>query len=276
MGRKVTAILLACFLLVLVGCSRNEGVLNTDQPAVLYPSGGPAPSGSIAAPLPTENTDPSENTEPTVEPGPWTHEAALIHLLEETNQTGEYLPSNGAEAPGSLTPVDRIPAADQSRVGETVPIILAQRQQTIPFYFRCTADGNERLAVFINAKIPMLVIFETDIGGIRGLYEHIQAETVFSGKILSMTNLDKAQGSVYARNCCADTSDVRADEILTDGTLMTDGGCVGIVGTPDGGVALTVIKGGIYECASDGLKFDIDWMHQVFRRYSLENLIPAM
>ncbi len=261
-----------CLLLCFLCACAEEPVPERTPPATVIP----IPTGGTVSQEtePTVNgpvwsTEPTENTEPML---PWAHEAALTNLLEDTNYHGEYLPGDGLPVPGSLIPVELIPAASQSRVGETVSIILAQRQQAIPFYYRCTAEGEERLAVFIDAKIPMLVIFETELGGIKELHDHIQSETVFQGKILSMTNLDRTEGSVYAKSRSKNTENVLDGEILTDGTSLTAGECVGVVGTDDGSTAITVIKGGRYETASDGLKDDIDWMKQVFQRYSLENV----
>ncbi len=165
----------------------------------------------------------------------------------------------------------QIPQPSQSRIGETVSLILAREQQEIPFYYSYNRSGEERLAVFIHAKIPMLVVFETQLGGIQELYRCISSETVFQGKILSMTNIDNLESQVYARNLFG-SDDVAEDEHLTADTSLVEGECVGIVGTDEGGTVLSIVKGGMYESASEGLKQQIDWMKKILMRYSLEDV----
>lgn len=231
------------------------------------------PSASVTQPS-TAPTEPIASTEPaSTSEQPWSHKAALTNLLEETNRTGELLPPAEPEMtapPGTLVDISRIPKASQNRIGETVSIILAKQQQSIPFYYACSETGEERLAVFINApKIPMLVVFETKLGGIKGLYSHIASEAVFEGKILSMTNISWEEGAIHAVSACIYIEDIPAKEILTADTALVAGECIGIVGTDSSGAVLNVLRGGKYSTASNALKEDIDWMNQKFERYGI-------
>ncbi len=263
--RKIRVLIVMGLLIcMLAGCL--EPVLN-------LPSLAQTEGTTSEATVPTESlavTEPTIATQPTVQPVlPWEHEAALIHLLQDTNHNGEYLPDDGASPPGSQIPVELIPQPDQSRIGETVSLILAQRQQDVPFYYCCNEAGDERLAVFIHAKIPMLAVFETELGGIQGLYSCIASETVFQGKILSMTNIAADEGNIYGRSILGST-DVAENELLTADTSLIVGECLGIIGTDESETVLSVVKGGVYESASDMLKGDIDWVKRIFKRYSLE------
>lgn len=269
-------------LLLLCACA-------VQKPVITEPSGSQTPtqttattptSGTISttgATEPTKNTEETGVTETTgsTEPTtPWDHEAALSRFLEETNHNGEMASEDELLPPGTLPDVERIPKASQTQVGETVPIILAQKQSKVAFYYSFTEDGPERLAVVIPAeKIPMMVIFETELGGIQGLCRVIETEEVFQGKILSMTNITPEEGDIQVFNVCGSTYPIPAREILTKGTSVNVGECLGVVGTDDTGTAVTVIKGGVYETASAALKEDLDWMKGKFARYSLENIV---
>ena len=121
-------------------------------------------------------------------------------------------------------------------IGETVSIILTKQQQATPFYYSCSETGAERLAVFIQAeRIPILIIFETQLCGVEALCKQIRSGAAFQGKILSMTNISFGEGNVYAPNLCRYTDDIQANEILTEKSAITVGECLGVVGIASGG-----------------------------------------
>ena len=269
-------------LLLLCACAVQKPVITEPsdsqtptQTTVTTPTSGTITTTGATEPTKnTEETGATETTENTEPTAPWDHEAALSRFLEETNHSGEIASEGGLVPPGTLPDVNLIPKASQTRLGESVSIILAQKQSKVAFYYSYAENGTERLAVVIPAeKIPMLVIFETELGGIRGLCRVIETEEVFQGKILSMTNITPTEGKVQAFNVCGSTYGIPASEILTKETTVNVGECLGVVGTDDAGTAVTVIKGGVYETASQELKANLDWVQGKFARYSLEDIV---
>ncbi len=162
----------------------------------------------------TSGTYPVPTT--TAAPVVWPHEAALDRFLTQVNHEGTigYDPSAEPVAPGTLPDVKFIPTADQSMVGSRVPIILAQEQQAIPFYYSYdTVTGIERLAVVLQAdRIPMLIIFETTLGGLNGLCEKIAKQEPFEATILSMTNISYQEG-MYTYNAATHDGNVELIDI---------------------------------------------------------------
>lgn len=223
----------------------------------------------------TENYDPV-TTIGTQSPQPtqpiWQHEAALMRFLEDINHTGTIIPSTEPVPPGTLPEVWRIPQPNQDLVGQTVDIVLAQDQQAIPFYYSCSEAGVESLFVFIEAdKIPMLINFGVQLGGIQGLYQHIQNETVFQGRIFGMKNLSFEEGNVYAYNVCSYHTDIPDNEILNEVTDLTVGVCMGVVGNGfrHGEETVNLLKGAKRENMSSQFHKDVDWMYQLLQRYGL-------
>lgn len=198
------------------------------------------------------------------------HEASLFRFLEETNHSGTYLPNKELVPPGTPYEIWQIPKASQTLVGQTVSLILAKVEWAVPFYYSCDEDGTERLAVYLQAEaVPMLMIFETDLGGIHGLYRKIKNEEIFQGKVLAVTNVDDVEGNFQAYGVCRYVDDVRESEIISVETSLTAGECLGVVNS-DGTV---ILKAGQYATASDALREDIEWMHEKFLRYSLDELM---
>lgn len=269
-------------LLLLCACAAQKPVITepsdshtpTQTTATTPTSGTISTTGATEPTKNTEETGATETTGSTEPTAPWDHEAALSRFLEETNHSGEIPAEDKPVPPGTLPDVNLIPKASQTRLGETVSIILAQKQSKVAFYYSCAENGTERLAVVIPAeKIPMMVIFETELGGIQGLCRVIETEEVFQGKILSMTNITFEEGNIQVFNVCGSTYGIPVIEILTKDTSVNVGECLGVVGTNDAGTVVTVIKGGVYETASAALKENLDWMKGKFARYSLENIV---
>lgn len=204
----------------------------------------------------------------------WEHEATLLRFLEETNHSGVIAGGSTPVPPGTLPEIQQIPAANQTLVGKIVPIVLARKQQAISFYYTYRENGTERLAVFIPAeKIPMLIIFETTLGGADGLYDHIKSEKVFQAKILAVVNISYEEGNIYAYNVGAKLDGISEQEILREGKNLKAGECIGVVGTNSAGVEAEVLKGGTYEIAGKAFRENIDWMKDKFNRYSLGEII---
>lgn len=233
---------------------------------------------AVAPEQTTGTEDSAGTTAPTTLPipdalyQPKEYENSVFRFLQETNHSGTIIPNEETVPPGTLPEVWRIPQPEQDLVGQTVNIVLAKDQDMTPFYFCCTEAGVESLYVFLSAKIPMLILFETHLGGIKGLYDHIQNKTVFQGKIYAMVNVSYEEGNVYAYNACYYQEDIPENEILNNGTDLIAGKCMGVVGyreTADGPEFKMLLKGAGLENVSAALKKDFDWMYEKLERFGL-------
>lgn len=239
----------------------------------------------LAACAPAANPEQTTGTEERVEPTtpttlpiaddlfqPKEHEASVFRFLQDTNHNGTITPSAEAVPPGTLPEVWQIPQPDQSIVGQTVDIVLAKDQEMTPFYYVCTEPGAEHLYVFVSAKIPMLIQFKTQLGGIQGLYNHIENKKVFQGKIIAMVNLSYEEGNVYAYNVCSSQENVSQEEILSNGTDLSSGNYFGVVGSRETGKGWEqelFLKGTMIDCVSEGLGEALHWMAQLRERFGL-------
>ena len=269
------------FILVLVAIFALQACQRPDQPTLQNTE---APTSSYTDPIDSgtdatqQITDPTQqataptqpSTQPT-EPTQWSHDAELTRFLTDVNHNGEYLPV-GLQPPGSLTPVDAIPAADQTYVGSTVDIILAQLQQVIPFYYYYNAETDfERLAVVITAeKIPLMMILETDLNGISELCRKIAAEEAFSAKVCSATNIDYVEGNIYVRENYYYLPEEQSLDVLSGNVTAVSGTYVGIVGSE-------YINGTLretYNCLAmvDLSKGDLCQWLRIFERFDLGDI----
>lgn len=276
------------FALVLVAIFALQACQRPDQPTLQSTE---APTSSYTDPIdsgadatqqitdPTQQaTDPTQQaTDPTqpstqpTEPTEWSHDAELTRFLTEVNHSGEYLPEE--LPPGAPSSVWAIPAADQTYVGSTVDIILAQLQQEIPFYYYYNAEtGFERLAVVITAeKIPLMMILETDLNGVSELCKKIAAEEVFSAKVCSATNIDFAEGNIYVVGTYYAQPEEQRLDILSGNVTAVSGTYVGIVGS-------AYINGTLqetYNCLAtvDLSKGDSCAWLRIFERFDLEDIV---
>lgn len=219
---------------------------------------------------PTFRTQPPSAT--TTAPAEDLREAWLDRFLTQTNHEGTigFDPSAGIQAPGTLPEVQYIPAADQSLVGSRVSILFAKEQQAIPFYYSCDATtGTERLAVVLLADcIPMLMIFETTLGGLNGLCEVIANEDAFEATILSMTNISYEEG-MYARNAAYLDEGEKAIDIWSGSLEQNAGVYLGLVGSDYQGNPINILKGAQAEQISQELQTNINVYLRIFTRFDL-------
>ena len=230
------------------------------------------PSGPLTSPNTTAMPESVPQT--TTGPVPWSHEAALSRFLTQINHEGSIAVDTSGEAvpPGTPPDVNAIPKADQSLIGENVQIILAQEQYAVPFYYSYEeASGMERLAVIIDAeKIPMLIIFETELNGAEGLCEMIASQEPFNATILAMVNISFMEGAVYAPN--ASLSDVENGEeidVFADTVTQNAGIFIGFVGTDEAGNTFHILKGTEAGAASSNLQDSINVYLKIFARFDL-------
>lgn len=203
------------------------------------------------------------------------HKATVFRLLQETNHTGTIIPNTEPVPPGTLPEKWQIPQPNQDMVGQTVDILLAMDQKMTPFFYVCTRSGAEYLYVIVPAKIPMLILFETQLGGINKLYPCLRYKKVFQGKIAAMINISYEEGNVYAYNVCSNQEDMFPDEILNDGVKGSTGEYLGVVGRRETGVSSErqfLLKGTNVDCISADLHSDIRWMYNLLQRYGLSTL----
>lgn len=263
----LAVVIIAIF--ALQACDQNaQPTMQSTDPTV------PSSTEQSTDPTQSTQTDPTQpSTQPT-DPGPWSHDAELTRFLTEVNHSGEYLPSSEPLAPGTLTPVELIPVADQSYVGSTVDIILAQLQQEIPFYYYYNAEtGYERLAVVITAeKIPLMMILETDLNGVSELCKKIAAEEVFSAKVCSATSITYMEGNVKVFETYSWLPEEQRLDILSGNVTAEAGMYVGIVGSSyrkDGTLDET------FNCLAmvDLSKGDSCAWLKIFERFELEDIV---
>ncbi len=230
---------------------------------------------------PEQTTGTEERTDPTISTTlpipdylfqPKEYEASVFRFLQDTNHNGTITPYTETVPPGTLPEVWQIPQPNQEQIGQTVDILLSKDQKMTPFYYLCTEPGAEHLYVFVSAKIPMLIQFKTQLGGIQGLYHHIKNKKVFQGKIIAMVNLSYEEGNVYAYNVCSSQENVSQEEILSNGTNLSSGNYFGVVGSRETGKAweqVLFLKGTMVDCISEGLGDAYHWMAQLRERFGL-------
>lgn len=203
------------------------------------------------------------------------HKATVFRFLQEINYSGTIVPNEEPVPPGTLPEVWRIPQPDQDYIGQTVDILLAMDQKITPFFYVCTGSGTEYLYVIVPAKIPMLILFETQLGGIDKLYPCLRYKKVFQGKIAAMINISYEEGNVYAYNVCSNQGDMFPDEILNDGAKCPTGEYLGVVGCRETGEGMErqfLLKGTSVDNVSGDLHRDIRWMYNLLQRYGLSTL----
>ena len=206
---------------------------------------------------------------------PKQHKASVFRFLQDTNHNGTIAPYTELVPPGTLPEMAQIPQPDQELIGQTVDILLSMDQQMTPFFYVCTGSGTEYLYVIVPAKIPMLILFETQLGGVNKLYPCLRYKKVFQGKIAAMVNISHEEGNIYAYNVCADQKDVFFDEILTDAGNIATGQYLGVVGNRETGAGWEqefLMKGTYVDNVSVGLFEDIRWMYRLLQRYGLSTL----
>lgn len=230
----------------------------------------------------SEGTEPSSTftTAPTVPASSgaadsWPQAYALDRFLTEVNHSGKVDTSqaDGPLAPGALPEAAWIPAPDQSQIGQTVTIVLAQEQTAIRFYYTAQA-GEERLAVVIPAEgLPLLMVFETERGGAEALREKMATHQSFEAKILAMVNVCYEEGNEYVYNAGRNTTDLADGELLDVFTPSSAaaGRYMGVFGTTPNGDAIAVLKGTSEVRGSEALETDFAIFWRTIVRFSLES-----
>lgn len=276
---KVIAVLLTLsMLLCICGCKPDP---TKPTPTDVTPT-KPTPTDVIptestpteAAPTEPDSTEsvPPPTTESNADP-----QTYVSQLLTDINYNGKIQPGTELVPPGTLPEISRIPSADQSAVGTTVKINLGIGQPKGSYLYRVDSQNNrELLAVVIHAArentnngfyIPLLAVFEVELGGLKGLCSAISTQESFSATILSLTNISFEEGmyTMIAGLHPDGTSDDSID-ITVGADAAPNSWYVGSYG----GEGSTVCFGGSKDTVSEQTSKEFAVFERIFTRFSID------
>ena len=265
--KYIAATMIALFFLLAAGCAGENDALNDSIPPQQIQ---PAETTDVtASPQPNDTTDQTEATNCVAD------DHSPVRFLTNLNLHGSFLHDADDEPvpPGSLTEIADIPVYDQELIGQTVALVLSGDDLRTSFYYK-TGD-KERLVLIIGEfNIPLLMVFEPDLGSADGLFQKIASEEPFEATILAAVNISFEEG-MYARNAAKSTQDIPDSEVFNIGNAVTDapdGEYIGIVGL-DNDEIIKIAKGADVNEASDALKDDINIFHRIFDRFDLNQYL---
>ena len=161
----------------------------------------------------------------------------------------------------------------QELVGKEVTIALAGDQLRTSFYYK--SGEKERLVLVIGeSNIPLLMILETDLGGIGSLYQKIAEEEPFPATVLAAVNISFEEG-MYALNAACSTYEVLDSEQFSfdDGVIPTEEGeYIGVVGLVNN-ETVRFLKGSQSGDPSDGLQDNFHVFYRMFDRFGLNQYL---
>lgn len=273
----MTAILLSSC----VTANRQKQTAPSDDGTEAGEHDGTTPSTDASGDGTTPSTESSgDGTTPSTESsgGEWTNEAAITRFLTETNRSGRIPPEDHLVPPGTLPEVDRIPKADQSLVGTTVSILFAREQQAIPFHYILDKEsGAERLTVVIRTdRIPLLIVFETDLGGASALRDKMMNEIPFDAKIMAFVNISCEEGRSSEIVChYGETPEENLFQIPDSGEVNGQE-FLGIFGADYQGTLLAIMKGAEGSSASPELQGDFQVFRRIYERFFPDRFFPFL
>ncbi len=207
---------------------------------------------SSSTTLPSGTTEvPSDNSE-----------TYISRFLTDINFNGNISPNDELVAPGTLPDVSQIPKADQQLVGSDVLINLDSDQTPIAFlYYLDPSTGVERLAAVISCdNIPMLIVFQPELGGISGLCEALTTGEAFYATIVSITNISFEE-SMYAFSASENDGENAIDFNIPPENDGEKCWLVGFLGTQAG-----ENYSGLFYANANSLEI----YHRIFTRFSLD------
>ena len=180
MKYTLLVVLICCALLLFTACDKEKPV-STDQ-----------------------NSDPTTSTDAgeveikkyyeVLRPEKINPSLGFAQFLSDVNWNGEYLPHTEIIPPGGLRDPSLIPPAPQDLVGQTVEVAFHHDSSPIYFYYHANEElQQERLAVIMDARIPLLVILETNLGGADQLRDKLATADSFQVKVLALANMDNLE-----------------------------------------------------------------------------------
>ncbi len=232
---------------------------------------------ACSAPVNSGSPDNGQTAPPVPLNNGWDHEAAITRFLTAVNVSGTITPDDELVPPGTLPSVENIPQPDQSLIGSEVAIFFADKQQPIPFhYIYNSTTGEERLAVVIRGvHIPMLILFETNLGGPNGLFRKIADQVPFHATILAMINTSNQEG-MYTLNATRYNDGVDPNEmiVLDNLTEMSSGEYLGVFGTAydENNILISNFKGTLCPTESESLRDDLAVFWSIYDRFSITDL----
>ena len=201
----------------------------------------------------------------------------VSQLLTDINYNGKIQPGADVAAPGTLPEISQIPVAEQTLIGTTIKINLGAGQEQGSYLYRVDSQNNrELLAVVIHATpkkanngfyIPLLAVFQVELGGLKGLCNAISTEESFSATVLSLTNISFEEG-VYTQSSTI-TTDVPAEEVI-DLTVGADAAPNGWYIGNYGNEGSTDCHGGSKDTVSQQTSNDFAVFERIFTRFSIE------
>ena len=195
MKRIVWVLFLICVLLFSAACC-NENPTSTDDTTNPTTS---TETGEIELKIHYDVLRPEKSIQ----------SLSFAQFLSDVNWNGEYLPNTEIVAPGSLRNPSLIPSAPQDWVGKTAEVAFHHDTSYIYFYYNANEElQQERLAVIVEAKIPLLVVLETDLGGADQLRNKLANAEPFQVKVLALANMDNTE-PIYVSNACNASLDER-------------------------------------------------------------------
>ena len=279
---KVTAaLLIISILLFICGCKAAPAELAStgSTPTEIVPT--ESESTEVTHPTesthPTEATQPTEVTQPTVPENIADPSTYVAQLLTDINYNGKIQSGTEIVPPGTLPEITQIPAADQTAVGSTVQINLGAGQTKGSYLYRVDSQNNrELLAVVIHAArentnngfyIPLLAVFEVELGGLKGLCSAISTQESFSATILSLTNISFEEG-MYTMIVGLHPDGTSADSI--DITVGADAAPNSWYAGSYGGEGSTVCFGGSKDTVSEQTSKEFAVFEKIFSRFSID------
>ena len=276
MKRIVWVLFLICVLLFSVACNKGNPA-NTDQ------SFGPS---TVAQQIENqENTTNTPNvqldykvTRPMDGIG-LKEELAFAQFLTDVNYNGEYLVSVEQVAPGTVRDISLIPTAPQDFVGQSVEVAFQHDTRSLYFYY-CADEvtEKERLAVIVHAKIPLLVILETNLGGAESLRNKIVTAEPFRATVLALANIDNLEPIYVQQACHSDLDDypyLPNEFIDIFGKAPIYGIYMGKIEINSYETSTTTVhmRGNEVKSASEPLKNSLQVYEKIFKRFSLGDIM---
>lgn len=186
------------------------------------------PPDTIPSSIPSQATPPTAIPSSNPELSDSNSEYFISRFLTDINFNGKIASSGETIAPGILPDVSQIPKADQAPIGSNVLISLDSTQTPVAFLYHLdTSTGAERFAAVISCdNIPMLIVFQPELGSVSALCEALSTGNPFSTTVLSMTNISYEE-SMYAFSASENRGE---NEIDFNAPPENDGNDVWLVG----------------------------------------------
>ncbi len=239
----IAILLSACVLLSCTACAPTT-------PPDTTPSSMPS-QATLPTAFPSSNPELSDGNS----------EYFISRFLTDINYNGTIASGDKTVAPGTLPDVSQIPEADQALVGSNALISLDNSQPPVAFLYHFDPTiGAEQLAAVISCdNIPLLIVFQPELGGVSALCEALSTGNPFSATVVSMTNISYEE-SMYAFSASENRGENEIDFNAPPENAGNDVWLVGYLGMRDGQSYTALF------CANSST---LDVFNRIFSRFSL-------